>query len=130
PIFTDRANGPLSGGTYYCRVRGIFDATTFSEFSATASFVFVTSTSAGGSGVHDYAITDILPVGSLVAGIPGTVLVRVRNVGTFDENSGSVSLSFDGAGAGVASVPPLAPGESALLSYTVAPASAGLATVD
>jgi hypothetical protein len=129
-IFTDRASGPLSGGTYYCRVRAIFNATTVSEFSTIASFVFISSTSSGGTGVHDYAITDILPVGTLVAGIPGTVLVRVRNVGTFDENTGSVSLTFDGARAGVASVPPLAPGESALLSYPVAPVSAGIAALD
>jgi CARDB len=129
-IFTDRASGPLSGGTYYCRVRGIFNATTFSEYSTIASFVFVSSTSSGGTGVHDYAITDILPVGTLVAGVRGTVLVRVRNVGTFDENTGSVSLSFDGVRAGVASIPALAPGESALLSYPVAPATAGIAALD
>jgi hypothetical protein len=129
-IFTDRATGPLSGGTYYCRVRGIFNPTTFSEYSTIASFVFVASTGAGGTGIHDYAITDIVPVGTLIAGVAGTVAVRVRNVGTFPENTGTVSLAFDGARAGVAKIPPLAPGESALLSYPVAPSTAGIAALD
>jgi hypothetical protein len=127
--FTLRADGPLAGGTYYCRVRAIFNASTTSEFSVVRSFVLATSTGAGGTSVHDYAITDILPVGTLVAGVPGTVLVRVRNTGTFVENSGSVSFTFDGSRVGSASIPALAPGESALLSYPVAPARAGIAAL-
>jgi len=128
--FTFRADGPLAGGTYYCRVRAIFNATTTSEFSVIRSFILATSIGAGGTSVHDYAITDILTVGTLVAGTPGTVLVRVRNVGTFVENSGSVSVAFDGSRVGSASIPALAPGESALLSYSVAPARAGIAALE
>jgi len=129
-VFTTRADGPLAGGIYYFRVRAHFAADTDSEFSATGSFTLDSASGTAAAGIHVYAIIDIAPVGKLIAGTAGTVVVRVRNEGTFAENSGFVTLTYDGVRAGRAAVPPLAPGESALLEYPVAPTAAGMAELD
>jgi hypothetical protein len=116
---------PLSGGTYYWRVRALFGGPG-SAFSSIGRFML-----AGGGAtstpLHDLGVTSVVVAASPIAGVGTAVVARVGNLGTFPERDAWLAISANGRTIGRAPVPQLLPGDHVDVSVVWAPQGGGLA---
>lgn len=118
---------PLSGGTYYWRVRGL-SAGPLTAFSAIGRFVLA-SGGATSSALHDLGVTSLAIGGRPVVGVTTPVVAHVGDLGSFPERDATLVFTANGLVIGRAVVPPLRPSESANVSVLWTPQRGGLAQI-
>lgn len=125
--FTDQQmpGMPLSGGTYYWRVRALF-AGPSSPFSSIGRFAF-TGGGATSTPLHDLGVTSLQLGANAIAGIATPVVVHVADLGTFPEAGAHIAISANGRVIGRAAIPQLLPGNGADVSVLWEPETGGLA---
>ncbi len=125
--FTPRQRSPLGGGTYYYRVRAVFDDYA-SPYSTITPFVL---TGGGGSTTpnHQMSLFTVGVAGTPFAGGASQIYAIAGNVGTYSENSGTVKIIANGTELGTVKLPPLAPGQRATITVPYLPRDAGQAQI-
>jgi hypothetical protein len=123
-------NQPLSGGTYYWRVRGIVGGI-FTAFTAPQQFVLNLPAGGGGSTpIHAMGITGLAIAGTPFVHVGSAVLFVVQNLGTFTEANVPYTVSVNGSQLFTGNTGSLPPGQSIQLSRQWVPDHSGPSIVN
>jgi hypothetical protein len=140
-LFTDQytANGgftinqpfgvPLSGGTYYWRVRGIVGGV---DTAYTAPQQFALQLPAGGGGatpIHAMGITGLAVAGQPYIHVGGAVLFVLQNLGTFTEANVPYTVTVNGSTLFTGTTGTLPPGGSIEVTTQWTPSQSGTSLV-
>jgi hypothetical protein len=121
---------PLSGGTYYWRVRGIVGGV-FTAFTTPQQFVLQLPAGGGGSTpIHAMGITGLAVAGQPIEHVGSAVLFVLQNLGTYTEASVPYVVSVNGAQLFSGQTGAMAPGRSVQVSTQWTPDRAGPALVN
>jgi hypothetical protein len=123
PAFTARQRNPLGGGRYYYRVRALFGQYA-SDYSTITPFV-LTGGGATTTPNHQMSLFAVGVAGALSVGNASQIYAVAGNVGTYNENSGSVKILANGTNLGTVLLPPLAPGQRATITVPFVPRTSG-----
>lgn len=122
-------NTPLTGGTYYWRVRGIIGGVG-TAFSNIQQFVLTLPPGGGGSTpVHAVGITGLAVTGQPISGVATAVLLTIQNLGTYTESNIPFVVTVNGTQLYTGATGTLQPGQSVRLSRQWIPAEPGTALI-
>lgn len=103
---------PLSGGTYYWRVRGIVGGL-FTSFTSPQQFVLALPAGGGGATpIHAMGITGLAVAGQPIVSVGGAVLFVLQNLGTYAESNVPYTVTVNGSKLFSGTTGSLAPGAS------------------
>jgi len=120
---------PLSGGTYYWRVRGIVGGV-FTSFTSPQQFVLQLPAGGGGATpIHAMGITGLAVAGQPIVHVGSAVLFVLQNLGTYAESNVPYTVSVNGTQLFSGQTGSLPPGRSIQVSTQWVPDQPGTALV-
>jgi hypothetical protein len=123
-------NLPLSGGTYYWRVRAIIGNTSDTAFSSIGRFALNLGGGGGASTpVHDMGITSLVLTTPAYVGAATVIVASVQNSGTFAEESVPLTITANGTQLAKLVVPPTTSGQTTRVTTIWTPTVRGIAQV-
>jgi hypothetical protein len=121
-------NLPLSGGTYYWRVRAIVGSAATTSFSSIGRFAL---NLAGGAStpVHDMGITSLVLTTPAYVGAATVIVATVQNSGTFPEQNVPLAITANGQQLAHIIVPPTTAGQTTRVTTIWTPEVRGIAQI-
>jgi hypothetical protein len=121
-------NLPLSGGTYYWRVRAIVGTASTTAFSSIGRFSLNLSGGAS-TPVHDVGITSLVLTTPAYVGAATVIVASIQNSGTFAEQNVPLTITANGAPLARIIVPPTTAGQTTRVTTIWTPAVRGIAQI-
>ncbi|MGA2396022.1 MAG: CARDB domain-containing protein [Candidatus Lustribacter sp.] len=121
-------NLPLSGGTYYWRVRAIVGTAATTSYSSIGRFVL----SLGGGAstpVHDMGITSLVLTTPAYVGAATVIVASVQDSGTFPEENVPLVITANGVQLARLLVPPMTAGQTQRVTTIWTPTARGIAQI-
>jgi CARDB len=123
-------NLPLSGGTYYWRVRAIIGSTSTTAWSSIGRFALNLGGGGGASTpLHDMGITSLVLTTPAFVGAATVIVASIQNSGTFAEQSVPLSITANGTQLAQLVVPPTTAGQTARVTTIWTPSVRGIAQI-
>jgi hypothetical protein len=119
---------PLSGGTYYWRVRAIVGTASTTAFSPIGRFLLNLSGGAS-TPVHDVGITSLVLTTPAVVGAATVIVASIQNSGTFPEQNVPLVITANGVQLARLIVPPTSAGQTVGVTAIWTPAVRGIAQI-
>jgi hypothetical protein len=121
-------NLPLSGGTYYWRVRAIVGSASTTAFSSIGRFSLNLSGGAS-TPVHDMGITSLVLTTPAYVGAATVIVASIQNSGTFAEQNVPLAITANGVQLARVVVPPTTAGETTRITTIWTPTVRGIAQI-
>jgi hypothetical protein len=121
-------NLPLSGGTYYWRVRAIIGTTSTTAFSSIGRFAL----SLGGGAstpVHDMGITSLVLTTPAIVGAATVIVASIQNSGTFPEQNVPLTITANGVQLSHLVLPATSAGQTTRITTIWTPSQRGIAQI-
>jgi hypothetical protein len=121
-------NLPLSGGTYYWRVRAIVGTASTTAFSSIGRFSLNLSGGAS-TPVHDMGITSLVLTTPAYVGAATVIVATIQNSGTFPEQNVPFAITANGVQLAHLAVPPTTAGQTTRVTTIWTPSVRGIAQI-
>jgi hypothetical protein len=121
-------NLPLSGGTYYWRVRALVGSASTTSYSSIGRFSLNLSGGAS-TPVHDMGITSLVLTTPAFVGAATVIVASVQNSGTFPEQNVPLAITANGVQLARIIVPPTTAGQTTRVTTIWTPATRGIAQI-
>jgi hypothetical protein len=121
-------NLPLSGGTYYWRVRAIVGTASTTAFSSIGRF-WLNLGAGASTPVHDMGITSLVLTTPPVVGAATVIVASVQNSGTFPEQDVPLVITANGEQLARIIVPPTVAGQTVGETAIWTPTARGIAQI-
>jgi hypothetical protein len=121
-------NLPLSGGTYYWRVRALVGTASTTAFSSIGRFSLNLSGGAS-TPVHDMGITSLVLTTPAYVGAATVIVASIQNSGTFPEQNVPFAITANGVQLARVIVPPTTAGQTTRVTTIWTPTVRGIAQV-
>jgi hypothetical protein len=121
-------NLPLSGGTYYWRVRALVGTAATTNFSSIGRFELNLSGGAS-TPVHDMGITSLVITTPAFVGAATVIVASIQNSGTFPEENVPLAITANGVQLAHIIVPPTTAGQTTRITTIWTPEVRGIAQI-
>jgi hypothetical protein len=121
-------NLPLSGGTYYWRVRAVVGTASTTAFSSIGRFSLNLSGGAS-TPVHDMGITSLVLTTPAYVGAATVIVASIQDSGTFPEQGVPLAITANGVQLARIIIPPTTAGQTTRVTTIWTPTVRGIAQI-